>query len=172
MFRKALSLAINRDVITKKITGDGQIPAFGFVPPDVNNYVPKYQRPKIDGWNKSYKSNVAEAKKLMEAAGYSKANPLKLVLKYNTSEGHKKIAIAIAAMWKQIGVEIELFNQEVKVHYKQLNEGDFEVARAGWIGDYNDPTTFTDLMLDNDYNYAKHIIPEQVALAKKAAENH
>jgi len=168
--RKAMSLAINRDVITGKITGNGEISAYSFVPPGINNYVSPQDQPKVAGYGKPYSENLAEAKRLMQAAGYSKDNPLKLVLKYNTSDSHKKIAIAISAMWKQIGIETELFNQEAKVHYKQLKEGDFEVARAGWIGDYNDPTTFLDLMLDNQYNYSRHIVPEQVALAKKAAK--
>ena len=168
--RKAMSLAINRDVIAHKIVGNGEIPAYSFVPPGTNNYVSNADQPKVAGWNKSYAENLAQAKRLMQQAGYSKSNPLKLVLKYNTSDEHKKIAIAIAAMWKQIGIEVEMFNQEVKVHYKHLKEGDFEVARAGWIGDYNDPTTFTDLMGDNTYNYSRHIIPQQVALAAKAAK--
>ncbi len=168
--RKALSLAINRDVIANKILGSGEIPAYSFVPPGTNNYVSDAEQPKIAGWNRPYTENLAEAKRLMQAAGYSKSNPLKLVLKYNTFEAHKKIAVAISAMWKQIGVETELFNQEAKVHYAQLKKGDFQVARAGWIGDYNDPTTFTDLMGDNQYNYSRHVIPEQVALAKKASQ--
>ena len=78
----------------------------------------------------------------MEESGYSKSNPLEMELKYNTSEAHKKVAVAISSMWKQIHVKVSFFNQEVKVHYENLNNGEFEVARAGWIGDYNDPTTF------------------------------
>jgi oligopeptide transport system substrate-binding protein len=67
-------------------------------------------------------------------------------LRYNTSENHKKIAIAVAAMWKQLGVEAELFNTEVKVHYNDLQSHDFQVARAGWIADYNDPENFLSLL--------------------------
>ena len=69
-----------------------------------------------------------------------------MTLRYNTSETHKKVAIAIAAMWKQVGVDTELFNSEVKVHYNDLQEGNFQVARAAWIADYNDAQNFLYLM--------------------------
>lgn len=64
------------------------------------------------------------------------------MLRYNTSEDHRKVAIAIAAMWKPLGVEVELYNSEVAVHYADIRQGDFDVARAGWIGDYNDAQNF------------------------------
>ena len=77
---------------------------------------------------------------------YGPDRPLEFQLRYNTSENHKKIAIAVAAMWKQLGVQTELFNSEVKVHYNDLQEGNFDIARAGWIADYNDPQNFLYLM--------------------------
>ena len=82
----------------------------------------------------------------MSAAGYGPEKPLKFTLSYNTSENHKRIAIAVASMWKQIGVQAELFNSEVKVHYDALKSGDFQVARAGWIADYPDPQNFLFLL--------------------------
>ena len=83
--------------------------------------------------------------------------PLELQLRYNTSENHKKVAIAVAAMWKQIGVQAELFNAEVKVHYNDLQQGNFDIARAGWIADYNDPQNFLYLMQTDTgpLNYAR-----------------
>ncbi len=167
--RKALSLGINRDIITQKILGEGQISAYSFVPPSVNNYVPFGKQARVAGYNRSYKRNIAEAKKLMTEAGFSASNPLELELKYNTDEGHKKIAIAVAAMWKQIYVKTKLFNQEVKVHYKNLQDAQFEIGRAGWIGDYNDPTTFTDIFLESDYNYGRFFDPKAAQLSKQAS---
>ena len=104
----------------------------------------------------------------MQQAGYSKSNPLNIELKYNTSENHKKIAIAIAAMWKQIGVKTTLFNQEAKVHFADIKNKEYEIARYGWIGDYNDPATFTNLFLDNAYNFTNYVNPKVLELAKQA----
>ena len=80
------------------------------------------------------------------AAGYGPDKPLSVELLYNTSEGHKKIAIAIAAMWKSLGVKVTLRNEEWKVYLASRNQGKFEVSRAGWIGDYNDPYTFLEIL--------------------------
>ena len=137
--RKALSLAINREAITDAVLKTGELPAYSFVPPGTGNYT----EPAYVSWKDlSYGEKVAEAKKLMEAAGYTAENPLKFTLRYNTSENHKRIAIAVQNMWKQIGVDAELFNTEGKIHYADLKVGDFEVARAGWIADYNDAQNF------------------------------
>jgi oligopeptide transport system substrate-binding protein len=93
-----------------------------------------------------YEERLAQAKELLTAAGFGPDSPLQLQLRYNTSETHKKVAIAVAAMWKALGVETELFNSEVKVHYNDVQEGNFQVARAGWIADYNDAQNFLYLM--------------------------
>jgi oligopeptide transport system substrate-binding protein len=164
--RKALSMAVNRDVITQKILGEGQKPAYSFVPTGINNYDAK--TPQLPFATMSYTDAVLEAKKLMQEAGYNKSNPLEIELKYNTSDEQKKVAVAISAMWKQIGVKTKLFNQEAKVHYSQLKNSEFQVARASWIGDYNDPTTFTNLFLDNSYNYSRWIDNTLIANAEKA----
>jgi oligopeptide transport system substrate-binding protein len=96
---------------------------------------------------------------------------LKFQLRYNTSENHKRIAIAIASMWKQaLGVEAELFNAEVKVHYNDIQSANFEVARAGWIADYNDAQNFLYLMESDAgvMNYAGYSNPEYDELMNKA----
>ena len=137
--RKALSLAINREAITDAVLKTGELPAYSFVPPGTGNYT----EPAYVSWKDlPYAEKLAEAKKLMAEAGYGPDNPLKFTLRYNTSENHKRIAIAAQNMWKQIGVEAELFNSEGKIHYADLKVGDFEVARAGWIADYNDAQNF------------------------------
>jgi len=137
--RKALSLAINREAITDAVLKTGELPAYSFVPPGTGNYT----EPAYVSWKDlPYGEKVAEAKKLMAEAGYGPDNPLKFTLRYNTSENHKRIAIAAQNMWKQIGVEADLFNTEGKIHYADLKVGDFEVARAGWIADYNDAQNF------------------------------
>jgi oligopeptide transport system substrate-binding protein len=141
--REALAMAVERDAITDKILRTGEIPAYNLVPPDTGAYG---EPPQVEWADMPYEERVEQAKALLAEAGFGPDNPLKFTLRYNTSENHKKIAIAIAAMWKQLGVQAELFNTEVKVHYNDLQSHDFQVARAGWVADYNDPENFLTLL--------------------------
>lgn len=89
----------------------------------------------------------AQAKALLQAAGYGPGRPLQLTLLYNTSENHQKIAIAVASMWKKnLGVDVKLQNQEWKTYIDSRNTGNFDVIRASWVGDYNEPSTFLSLL--------------------------
>jgi oligopeptide transport system substrate-binding protein len=165
--RQALALAIDRQGIADKVLRTGELPAYSFVPPGAGEYgEPSY----VDWKDMPYPERVAKAKELMAQAGYGPDRPLRTQLRYNTSENHKKIAIAIAAMWKQLGVEAELFNTEVKVHYNDLQQGNFQVARAGWIADYNDPQNFLYLMETSTgvQNYAGYSNPEYDRLMDEA----
>ena len=159
--RKALAMTIDREILTDKVLKSGEMPAYSFVPPGTGTY----GKPVEVSWkDMPKKERIAEAQRLLKEAGYSKANPPKLKLKYNTSENHKKVAIAIAAMWKKaLGVKTELYNSEVKVHYASLKTRDFQAARAAWIADYNDPQNFLNLMEArnpaqnySDYNNASY----------------
>lgn len=142
--RKALSIAINREVIGPDVLGTGEIAAYGWVPPGTANYPADAYMPE---WaSQEYGARVEEAKALMEAAGYSADNPLNLQLRYNTNENHRRIAVAIASMWEPIHVKVELFNAEVGPHYDALQEGDFQIGRAGWLMDYNDASNMLDLL--------------------------
>ncbi|WP_461535862.1 peptide ABC transporter substrate-binding protein [Spongorhabdus nitratireducens] len=139
--RQALSYAINRSAITDYILKQGQIPAYTFTPQAVAGFTP----PATEYSKLSQKERDQKARDLMKAAGFDKSNPLKLNLLYNTSESHKKVAIAISQMWKPLGVQVTLENQEWKTFLDSRDEGKFQVARAGWIGDYNEPSTMLDL---------------------------
>ena len=141
--RKALSYAIDRDIITKALLGQGQKPAYFLTPEITANF-----NPETPAYGKlTQKERIAEAKQLLEQAGYDKSNPLKFTLLYNTSENHKKTAAAIQSMWKKsLGVNVELENQEWKTYLDTKDQGNFEVARAGWCGDYNEASTFLTLM--------------------------
>ncbi len=157
--RNALSMAVNRKAIVDKVLKTGELAAYSFVPPGVANY----ENPAEVEWKETpYKDRVATAKKLLAEAGYGPDNPLKFTLRYNTSENHKRIAVAVASMWKQIGVQAELFNSEVKVHYADLKQGDFQVARAGWIADYNDAQNFLYLLetRTGPNNYGRYSNPK------------
>ncbi|MBY5993744.1 ABC transporter substrate-binding protein [Ferrimonas balearica] len=143
--RKALSLAINREALTTYVLGQGQRPAYTFTPASVNGFEPPVV--KYATW--SHEQRLEEAKRLMAEAGYGPDRPLLVNLLYNTSESHKKIAIVIAQLWKPLGVRVRLENQEWKTFLDTRNQGRFEVARAGWAGDYNEASTMLDVMLSN-----------------------
>ncbi|PSV28136.1 MULTISPECIES: ABC transporter substrate-binding protein [unclassified Photobacterium] len=152
--RKALSYAIDRDVLAKFIVGKGETPAYNFTPLATNGLdvdMPEYS--KLDP-----KQRLAKAKELLKAAGYDQNNPLKFSLLYNTSENHKKVAVAIASMWKKgLGVSATLENQEWKSYLDAKRQGNFDVSRAGWCGDYNEASTFLAIMRsDHSQNYPKY----------------
>ena len=153
--RAALSMVIDREIITEKISGLGEIPAYGWVPPGVMNYTAQ----RFDFKSMTKQQRLAEAKRLYQKAGYSKNNPLHIELRYNTSENHRKVAVVVAAMWKKaLGVSTELVNEEWKVFLKNRKQKQItQVFRAGWIGDYNDAYTFAELMYSshgiNDVGY-------------------
>lgn len=140
--RKALNMAIDRDLFVKYVAKNGEIPATGVVPPNTANSDP--YKPEWASWSKQRRED--EARKLYKEAGYSKENPFKVELLYNTSEGHKKYAVAVTSMWKDVlGVKSELINKEWKVMLADQEQGKFQTVRYGWIGDYNDPNTFLEL---------------------------
>jgi len=142
--RKALAYAIDRELLVEKVTKCGQMPAYSFTPPGSNGYQPSTSIP----------FDPQLAKNLLNEAGYNSQNSLpKLEILFNTSEDHRKIALAIQQMWQQnLGIEVELVNQDWKVYLSREMVGDFQVSRAGWIGDYEDPNTFLDLMRPNRGN--------------------
>ncbi|MEM7046304.1 MAG: peptide ABC transporter substrate-binding protein [Pseudomonadota bacterium] len=168
--RTALSMMIDREYLTEEITGSGEVPAYGFVPPGIGNYgEPAYasyrDEPMID--------RIEKAGELLREAGFGPDNPLQVEIRYNTSENHKKIALAIADMWADNAVQTSLLNTDVATHYGYLRDGGaFNVARAGWIGDYNDPQNFLFLVQSDNqgFNYAKYNNPEYDRLMDEAAQ--
>ena len=147
--RKALSYAINRDAIAYQVVGQGQTPAYAFTPEATNGFAD----PDL-AWGKlTQRERLAKAKKLLKAAGYDHDNPLHVKLLYNTSESHKKLAIVVSQMWKKaLGVEVELVNEEWKTFLDTKRHGNFDVARAGWSGDYNEPSTMLSVWLTGGGN--------------------
>ena len=141
--RKALSYAIDRKIIAEKVLGTGEKPAYHFTPDVTAGYHPvanALQQQDQDELN-------AQAKALLHAAGYGPDKPLKLSFLYNTSDNNQKLAIAIASMWKKtLGVDVQMINQEWKTYIDSRNTGNFDVVRASWVGDYNEPSTFLSLL--------------------------
>ena len=165
--RTALSMAVDRNVITDIILGAGQIPAYSLVP-SVKTF--KAVPANWSRWTQEQRNQ--EAQRLYSEAGFSKEKPLEVEILYNTSDNHKRIALAIAAMWKQtLGVKTTLRNQEWKVFLetRRLKQGT-QVYRAGWIGDYDDPYTFSQLLhSENEMNHPGYSSEEYDELINLAA---
>jgi oligopeptide transport system substrate-binding protein len=166
--REALSLALDREIMTDKITQAGELPAYSWVPPGLVDYNQQF----VSFKDMPMDERVARAKELLAEAGYGPDNPLKLELLYNTSENHKKIAVAAASMWKTaLGVELTLRNEEWKVYLETRDQKNFQIARAAWIGDFPDPVNFLDLFLSDagERNDAGYNNPEYDRLQAEAA---
>ena len=152
--RTALSYAIDRNVIADKVMGKGETPGYTLVPDFVDGF-----KPVAPAWSKlTQAERDAKAKELLTEAGYGPGKPLKFELLYNTDDNHKKVAVAVASMWKKLGVQVSLVNQEWKTYLETKKQGNFDVGRAGWIADYNEASSMLDLMQtthgNNDGKYS------------------
>jgi len=137
--RRALSLVIDREQLTKLVLRAGELPAYGWIPPGVHDY----SEQSFDYRKTPMAERLAEARRLYAQAGYSAAKPLRFELRYNSGEMHDKIALAVASMWKQaLGVEVTLTAEEFKSLLQDVDRGEVEMFRSSWSGDYNDAYTF------------------------------
>jgi len=142
--RRALAAAINRDQIVRYVTRAGEAPALHFTPPDAAGYTTEAR----------LAASPAKARQWLAEAGFpgGKGFP-RLTLLFNTSDAHERIAQAIQQMWKkELGVDIELVNMEWKVYLAQTQCGQYDLARAAWIGDYVDPNSFLDMWVTDGGN--------------------
>ncbi|MEG3135756.1 oligopeptide ABC transporter substrate-binding protein OppA [Rouxiella sp. T17] len=153
--REALKLGLDRDIMTNKVKAQGDLPAYGFTPPYTDGTDGKLTPP---AWFKeTQEQRNTEAKKLLAEAGFTADKPLTFSLLYNSSDLHKKLAIAAASIWKKnLGVNVKLENQEWKTFLETRHQGNFDVARAGWCSDYNEPTSFLNIMLSGSSNNTSH----------------
>ena len=142
--RRALSLAVDRDRLNSTVLQGANVSAYSITPPDTLGYNP----PRL------FSYDVEKARELLAAAGYPNgAGWPGLELTYNTSESHRKVAVALQQMWKNaLNIEVTLSNQEWKVYLDSVDQMNFQIARRGWIGDYVDPNNFLDLFLCNGGN--------------------
>ncbi len=142
--RQALSMAIDREVMVEKITGRGEAPAYSWVPAGIENY-----RPPLPGYAMySQQERNRLARTLYAEAGYGPQNPLQLELRYNTSDTHRRIALAVQSMWREVlGFEVTLISEEFQVMLANIQSREHtQVFRSSWKGDYNDAHTFLSVL--------------------------
>ncbi len=168
--RQALSMVLDREFIADEIWGGTMLPAYGVIPPNIGNYGTAAE---ADFKNASPLDREEKAKQLLKDAGFGPGMPLKIQLRYNTTDNNRRTVIAIAEQWKALGVETSFINTDGKTHFALLRDGgDFDIARYGWIGDFSDPQNFLFLFLSDNkgFNSGKYNNPTFDGLLAKAAD--
>jgi oligopeptide transport system substrate-binding protein len=181
--RKAFNLVIDRNYIVEQITRTGQVPATGYVPAGIFDAAgPSGDDFRTTGgqyWStakEDYQKNCDEARALLAEAGYPNGEGFPVVeYLYNTSDAHRAIAEALQQMWQQeLGVQVTLANQDWAVFLETRKNGDYSIARNGWIADYNDPSSFIDMWItgsgNNDAQYNNPAYDAAVQTAKETSD--
>ena len=166
--RKAVAEAIDRHVLEKDIFFDSYgKEAFSFLPPGLGGVEHSAEVPYA---KMTMDARRAEAKQLLAAAGYGPDKPLRFGFNYNNYPDNKRQAVAIQAMMKQIGVEVELLPGEPKVHYDNLKTKNFEAALAAWVFDFSDAKNILYLFesTTGQLNYGGYSNPAYDAVMKRA----
>jgi oligopeptide transport system substrate-binding protein len=154
--RRALSLALDREGIVRKFLGDGYRPAYTLTPGTLTGYTP----PKPAWQQQAMPARLAEAKKLMAAAGYGPSKPLKFDLRYESQEENRRIVVAMAAMWRAIGVQANPVNTDLSALNRDARTGNFQMVRYTWFAPNDDPYTFLGLLeTGNTSNYSRYSNP-------------
>jgi oligopeptide transport system substrate-binding protein len=136
--RRALSMAVDREWMARKMINAGNAPAWGLLPAGLGGDIP--YKPEWASWPMTQRT--AEAKRILMAAGYGPAHPLRFEIRFNSSAEHRRAAVAMATMWRPLGVEAALLNSESSLHFDSLKRADFAFARSGWIADLPAPENF------------------------------
>ena len=182
LIRKAFSLAIDRNYIVDNVSQAGEVPATGYVPAGVNDAAgPSGDDFRTTGGEyysvaeADYEKNCEEARALLAEAGYPNGEGFPTVeYMYNTNDKHKAIGEALQNMWQeQLGVTVNLSNQDWNVFLESRKQGDYQIARNGWIADYNDPCSFLDMWYtgggNNDAQYSNKDYDAKIDAAKATA---
>ena len=177
--RQAFTLAVDRNYIVTEITQTGQVEAGGYVPAGI------YDAAGAEGddfrttggdyydpYAEAYEANCEKARELLAEAGYPDGQGFPVVeYLYNTDDNHKAVAEALQNMWQtQLGVTVTLNNQEWGTFLETRKNGEYSIARNGWIADYNDPMSFLDMWItgggNNDAQYSSEAYDAKIAEAK------
>lgn len=156
--REALSLAIDRQYLIDNISKMKETPAGAFVPVGMFDANPPEQFRDVGGdffdpTAEAYEANLAKAKELLAEAGYPNGEGLPTIeYFYNENTKHQQIGEALQNMWKELGVNVELVQQEWATFLNTRKNGDYQIARDGWIADFNDPISFLDMYISTSGN--------------------
>lgn len=170
--RKALAMALDREYLVENVLTPGFVPAYSFVPPGINNY--ETERPEVSWKSLSREERLAEARALLEDAGYGPDNPLRFEYKHRSTDDNPKAAPVAQANWNEIApwVDAQILRQDTKVLYADLRQSNFQVSDGAWLADYNDPLNFL-YLLDSDtgqQNYGNYANPEYDRLLEAASQ--
>lgn len=179
LVRQAFTLAIDSKYIVEQVTQTGQVPATGFVPAGIYDADPNgddFRTVGGDYWDApvddaTYQANCEKARQLLAEAGYPNGEGFPTVTYlYNTSDAHKAVGEALQQMWQEeLGVTVQLQNQEWNAFLETRKKGEYQIARNGWIADYNDPCSFLDMWYtDGGNNDAQYSNPEYDAMIDAA----
>ena len=158
LVRQAFTLAIDRDFIVTQIGKAGQIPAGAFVPVGLTDTDPTKEFRDVGGLyydptKAGFEANLAKAKELLAEAGYPNGEGLPVIdYLYNENTGHQAIAEALQQMWGELGATVNIESQEWATFLQTRKHGEYQVARNGWLGDYNDPISFLDMWITGGGN--------------------
>lgn len=160
--RQALSMAVDRETLVKDVQGKGQKPLYAYATKTIEGG--KFA--DLDyAWAKLPRDQqIAEAQELFKAAGYGPNHPLQIAISYNTKDSNKKNVLAIASMWQQVfgtnSIQVTSSNQEFKTFLQARHKADYEVARDGWVADYDSISSYTNLyQCNNPQNNAHSCTP-------------
>jgi len=155
--RQALNLAYNREAITDKVLKQGETPAYNYVPPGTANYP---GAPAMDFRKEAFPVRLAEAQKLMQAAGYGPFQRLHLTYETSTNPDYRRVAAILQAMLKPIYIDLTIQTVELQIHLRNLRLHQFDLASANWYADFNDASNFLDLLRSGSgNNYAGYRNP-------------
>jgi oligopeptide transport system substrate-binding protein len=165
--RQALNLAIDRDIITRDILASGEEPAYTLTPTATAGW----EVPSVPAAEMTQEERNAEAQRLLQEAGYGAGGePLTLEILYNTSPDLERLNVAVGQMWKQtLGVETTLTNMEWQTYLEAHRSGEFELSNAGWCADYNEASSFLDILTSNsEANASQYRSAEYDALMEQS----
>jgi oligopeptide transport system substrate-binding protein len=127
--RRALSMAIDRETLVQRVLGNGELPAWSFIPQSTRGFTSSGAG---DFSAMSMRERQDEARRLLAEAGYGPGSPLAFTFMHRIGEANKRAALSIFEMWKAVGIDVRIESNEVKVHYARLRQQQFDVADAGW----------------------------------------
>ena len=169
--RQALSMAIDREWLARKMVDAGNEPAWGLLPQALGSG--SAYKPAWAGWPQA--KRLAQAQRLLADAGYNANRPLRFEIRFNSSTEHRRAAVVMATMWRALGVEAKLLNSEASLHFDSLKRADFQFARSGWIADLPAPENFltvhrSDTGVQNYSGYASSAFDTALDAALEEAE--